>query len=95
MIVKAWNNGEHKATGAGYGVKLSVEDRDSFFDPEWETVFVTLPNGVKLEANVKKASFWNNTCIELINKKFGQWCHRQKPSTLGVRQTSLVQANTR
>ena len=73
MIVKAWNNGEHKASGAGYGVKLSVEDRDSFFDRKWEKVVVTLPNGIKVEANVKKASFWNGTCRELINKKFGEW----------------------
>jgi hypothetical protein len=73
VIVKAWNNGEHKASGAGYGVKLSVEDRDSFFDQNWENVIVTLPNGVKLEANIKKASFWNNTCRELSNKKFGEW----------------------
>lgn len=73
MIVKAWNNGEHKASGAGYGVKLSVDDRDSFFDQKWDKVFVTLPNGIKVEANVKKASFWNKTCRELINKKFGEW----------------------
>lgn len=73
MIVKAWNNGKHQASGAGYGVKLSVQDRDSFFDRKWKKVIITLPDGVKVEANVKKDSFWNETCRELINKKLGVW----------------------
>lgn len=27
----AWNNGEWRASGAGYGLKVSVGDRDRFF----------------------------------------------------------------
>ncbi|MFT5297883.1 MAG: hypothetical protein ACI9YH_003922 [Colwellia sp.] len=56
------NYGEHKASGAGYGVKLSVDDIDTFFDQKWDKVFVTPPNGIIVESNVKKVSFWNKTC---------------------------------
>lgn len=73
MIVSAWKSGKHNDTGVGYGVKLSIKDRDSHFEKTWDKVSVTLPNGVKLEASVAKESFWNKTCHELINKKFGEW----------------------
>lgn len=40
MKVTAWNSGKHLESGAGYGFKLSIEDRDTFFDKDWTTVFV-------------------------------------------------------
>jgi len=43
MDVTAWNNGRHHATGAGYGFKISVEDRDANFKKSWKAVFVSLP----------------------------------------------------
>lgn len=73
MIVTAWNNGKHNKTGSGYGFKISIEDRNNFFDKIWDHVLVILPNGIEVEANINKPSFWSNTCRELINKKFGEW----------------------
>ena len=73
MIVTAWNNGTHSLTGAGYGLKLSVEDRDREFDRDWKEVKVILPNAMKVVVNINKASFWNNTCHEFISKDIGQW----------------------
>jgi len=73
MIVTAWNNGKHHSTGAGYGFKIAIQDRDAHFDQAWDSVVVTLPNGIEVEANINKSEFWSNTCRELINQQFGQW----------------------
>ena len=73
MIATAWNNGEHKKSVAGYGLKIAASDRDKYFDKSWKTVIIHLPNGEEVEVNTDKASFWNQSCRELIDKKIGQW----------------------
>lgn len=74
MIVTAWNSGKHFESGAGYGLKLSIDDRDAYFSKEWPTVFVELPNSdIPIEINITKPSFWNNTCRELISQDIGIW----------------------
>ncbi len=74
MKVTSWNSGKHLESGAGYGLKLSIEDRDTFFDKNWTTVFVQLPNnGEEIEINIAKPSFWNKTCRELISQDIGIW----------------------
>ena len=73
MKVTAWNNGSHHRTGAGYGLKIEASDRDRYFRKVWESVYVQLPNGLQIEINTSKASFWNDTCRELINKEIGRW----------------------
>ena len=77
MIVTAWNNGKHHPTGAGYGLKIAIQDRDAHFSKDWSSVVVTLPNGVKVESNINKSSFWGKSCRELINQQFGQWFMEQ------------------
>lgn len=74
MRVTAWNNGQHHVTGAGYGFKLSAEDRNRFFKKEWKSVFLSIP-GVsgEVEVNIDKTSFWSETCRELISKEIGEW----------------------
>lgn len=74
MDVTTWKNGPHNATGAGYGFKIRAEDRDRYFERSWSTAFVSLP-GVdqEVEVNVAKASFWSDTCRELISREFGRW----------------------
>jgi hypothetical protein len=72
----AWNNGGHLATGAGYGLKVPVIDRDRYFKREWTSVILELPdNGsfVKVTVNVDKPSFWNATCHEVISQEIGKW----------------------
>ena len=72
----AWNNGAWRDTGAGYGLKISAEDRDRHFERDWDTVTLRLlgeqTNRVA-EANVAKASFWGSQCRELIKLEIGQW----------------------
>ena len=73
MQVKAWNNGKHRSSGAGYGLKVSVSDRDRYFDRRWGSVSLKLPNRVEIEVNTNKKSFWDTTCRELIHKEIGAW----------------------
>jgi hypothetical protein len=74
MNVTAWNNGQHHASGAGYGVKVAAQDRDVYFNNSWTSVFISLP-GVsgEVEVNINKRSFWGATCGELISHEFGSW----------------------
>ncbi|QBQ53078.1 hypothetical protein [Nitrosococcus wardiae] len=73
MQVIAWSNGSHKKSGAGYGVKLSIEDRDRYFERGWQSVKLTLEDGAEIEVNVGKKSFWSGTCRELIHSQIGKW----------------------
>ena len=82
MIVVAWNNGAYHPSGAGYGLKVSVEDRDSYFKKEWKSVTIEIPTttgGSKtIQVNISKASFWDGTCLELISKEIGLWLMSRK-----------------
>ena len=73
MKVTAWNNGQYSETGAGYGVKLSVEDRDREFNRSWKTVTLELEGGGSIQVNVAKKSFWSESCRELIHAEIGRW----------------------
>lgn len=74
MIVTGWNSGKHFESGAGYGLKLSIDDRDKYFRKKWSTIFVELPNNsVPIEISIEKPSFWNKTCRELISQEIGRW----------------------
>lgn len=74
MIVTAWNNGNPAPTGAGYGLKIGIADRDRYFRREWKTVILVLEeHGTPVEINVAKPSFWGKTCRELISAEVGRW----------------------
>lgn len=73
MIVTAWNNGSFHTSGAGYGLKIDITDRDRFFNREWESVMLELEGEAPIRVNIKKASFWGKTCHELIKKEIGLW----------------------
>ena len=74
MIVTAWNNGQHSKTGGGYGLKISLHDRDKYFSRKWANVELELSDsGVTISVNTAKPSFWDGVCRELINKEIGKW----------------------
>jgi len=69
MIVTAWNNGS-----TGYGVRVTMQDREQFFSKEWRSVTLELEgSAVQVEVNVAKPSFWSPRCGELINREIGTW----------------------
>ena len=72
----AWNNGSWSRTGAGYGLKITSEDRDRHFDRDWNAVTLHLMGertSRVAEANLAKDSFWDAKCRELIKVEIGQW----------------------
>ncbi len=74
MDVTAWNNGQHLASGAGYGLKVTIQDRDRWFNRKWGHIWLRLEGETdSFEVNVGKPSFWSDTCHELIHKRIGQW----------------------
>jgi hypothetical protein len=74
MIVTAWNNGAHHASGAGYGLKIGARDRKHYFKKEWHYIVLELEENVDpVIINIKKQSFWSKACGELINIQIGQW----------------------
>ena len=80
MIAIAWNNGAHKPTGAGYGLKLSIVDRDKHFHRRWKSVILEIPRRsgrIEVEVNVSKQSFWDRRCGELIHREIGRWLIEQ------------------
>ena len=74
FFAKAWNNGQPKQTGSGYGLRMSTYDRNWFFIPNWNTVTLNLAStGQSSVVEVKVTpSFWKN-CPELRNKEIGLW----------------------
>jgi hypothetical protein len=73
MIVTAWSNGSPRDSGAGYGLKLAIEDRDTYFTRSWQSVTIVFPDGREAEVNVAKRSFWGSACRELISAEIGRW----------------------
>ena len=71
MRATGWNNGAWHASGAGYGIRISREDRDRHFDREWPDVEIALPSQVTATVSVSK-SFWN-CCSELRSAEIGLW----------------------
>lgn len=81
LVWTSWNNGRHAASGAGYGFKVPIPDRNLYFNREWGSVFLELPLGgeyIKIEVGISKLSFWNETCHELISKEVGIWLRQLK-----------------
>jgi len=76
LLWTAWNNGKHHSSGAGYGFKVPIHDRDRHFDRDWKrvTLLLPFPSGPReAVVNVEKLSFWSDTCHELICKEIGLW----------------------
>jgi hypothetical protein len=63
MIIAGWNNGLHNKTGSGYGIRISREDREKYFQRVWDSVIVEF-EGVKQVYIRLSDSFWRK-CTEL------------------------------
>ena len=76
MTWTAWNNGSHHASGAGYGLKVPIYDRDSHIHRSFRSISLEVPSKGEyrtIQFNIDKDSFWNDECRELISKEFGKW----------------------
>lgn len=75
MIVTGWNNGSpNNKTGAGYGIRLKIKDRNKYFKPSWKEVIIEFDDALPTEVKLT-TSFWK-TCIELRKNYIGKWLLR-------------------
>ncbi len=80
MTWTAWNNGRHHKSGAGYGFKVDIADREREFSKDWFHVEILLPSAsgpVRVAASIEKVSFWSGNCRELISRGIGKWLIRE------------------
>jgi len=69
------------STGSGYGLKISVQDRDKFFKKSYKQAVLHLEGQSQpIEINIDKPSFWDGNCRELVSKEIGQWLIKNKLS---------------
>jgi hypothetical protein len=91
MEVKAWKNGKHNKSGAGYGLKIPADEL-SCFQREWNTVSLFLDGDEEksVEVNISD-SFWNG-CRELRSKEIGRWLleHELAPWDKGFPPTVIM-----
>lgn len=79
IMVTAWNNGQHAASSAGYGLKISISDRDRYLNRSWKTVTLELEGKSEpVMVNIDKDSFWGPTCQELLKKEIGIWLRQNE-----------------
>ena len=63
MIVVGWNNGSpNDRTGGGYGIRVTREDRDRYFQVGWPSVTIELDKENMIEVSLSD-SFWRG-CID-------------------------------
>jgi len=74
MRVAAWSNGSPSRSGSGYGVRLSVADRERHFDHTWSEVLVDVGEREAVHVPLSP-SFWD-TCSELRSAAIGRWLIR-------------------
>lgn len=72
MKAVGWNNGQFHRTGAGYGIRISSEDRDINFSREWNHVVIELEGEEETVTVSISPSFWKK-CPELRSAKIGKW----------------------
>lgn len=76
FTVTAWNNG-----GSGYGLRVRRQDR-RFFQRNWRTVTVALPDGHGVMTANLTDTFWT-TCPEIRSAAVGRlapsWPHGRPP----------------
>jgi hypothetical protein len=71
MRATAWSNGSPRGSGAGYGLKISRQDRDRFFDQKWPAIVLHLPEQDPVRVPLSE-SFWRS-CTELRSAAVGRW----------------------
>ena len=72
IILTAWK-------GGGYGLKISLRDRDRYLRRSDGTVIIELPDGdswIEVPCNIDKNAFWTGNCREMISKEIGKWMQK-------------------
>lgn len=54
MQANGWHNGSPLPSEAGYGVRISKDDRDRYFKPAWDHVELRFPDGSTARVRLKR-----------------------------------------
>lgn len=74
MRETTWNSGSLKESGAGYGVRIPKDCRETYFDCDWNLVILHIEDTtVEIKLN---ATFWS-ACNELRSKEIGNYLKKQ------------------
>lgn len=68
MKVTTWNNGSFNMSGAGYGIRISKELRNRYFNINWDSIVLYVEEKT-VEIKLRD-TFWT-TCSELRSKEIG------------------------
>ena len=72
FIVSGWSNGSsNNITGGGYGIRISKNHRDQYFNKSWKTINIEFDDRPSATVNISK-SFWHK-CPELRSSEIGKW----------------------
>ena len=71
MRATGWHNGSDPEDASGYGMRFTKEDRDRYFENDWNEVVLELEGGSAVNVPLSP-SFWR-TCSELRSGDIGQW----------------------
>jgi hypothetical protein len=75
--VSGWKRGKgHAPRNMTYGVRMSPEDRDAYFDPAWTTVSVAIGELSTTVIVELRPSFWKQ-CPELRSSTIRDWLWTQ------------------
>jgi hypothetical protein len=76
MWATAWSNGSPRSSGAGYGIRVSPDDRDLHFSRDWDHVEIDL--GISGRATVRLSESFRARCTELRSADVGRWLLSQR-----------------
>jgi hypothetical protein len=71
MFATGSHNGTTPQEATGYGLKFSKEDRDRYFNPEWESMVLEFDGGGTAEIPLAP-SFWKSS-LEVRSPAIGEW----------------------
>ena len=74
-VAGGWWGSPNNQTGGGYGIRISPQDREQYFDLAWASVTVVLDGQEEVTIKITSA-FWRK-CNELRSKQIGAWMLRE------------------
>ena len=90
MRATGWSNGQPRRSGAGFGVRISRDDRDRHFHRAWDHVLIDL-GSEEIDVKLSK-SFWGS-CTELRSAALGRWLMAQGLAPWGRNEPPKLHVN--
>lgn len=76
MEVSGWKSGSFGDQHNTFGIRIGFNNRDKYFQRDWQTVTIELQSGPIIQVPIKDG-FWND-CPELRHTAIGEWLQFQR-----------------